>query len=414
MSQYWHSVILQENFCNGCTYCLDRCPTQAIRVKNGKAKIIKERCIDCGECLKVCPYHAKGALSDSLEQLKDFKLNIALPAISLYGQFPIDHDINRIFNGLYELGFDYVFDVAAAADLITEYQLDKIKKNDGPKPIISTYCPAIIRLIQIRYPALIDHISRVESPVEVSARIARTKIQELTGLSEEDIGVFYITQCPATITAIKSPIGIDESCINGAISIESIYTKLLKRYEDIPVRHQIQKASGKGIGWGMVGGQSYAMGLEDYLAVDGIEEVIKVLDKIELGKLSEIEFFEGYACVTGCVGGPLNVENPFIAKNRIRQISNKYFDRPVIDQDAFTEDIMEWHTEIEPKPVLKLDSDMKKAIFKMSQIEEIHRQLPGIDCGACGAPTCRALAEDIVLGKASIADCLVKNGKAHK
>ncbi len=111
MKEYWHSVILEKDFCNGCTYCLDRCPTQAIRVKDGKAQIINERCIDCGECLKVCPFHAKGAQTDSLEMLNNYKFNIALPAISLYGQFEFDYDMNKIMNGLYELGFDYVYDV---------------------------------------------------------------------------------------------------------------------------------------------------------------------------------------------------------------------------------------------------------------------------------------------------------------
>lgn len=407
MSEYWHSVILEPDFCNGCTYCLDRCPTQAIRIKNGKAKIIAERCIDCGECLRVCPYHAKGALTDSLDRLKEFKFNIALPAISLYGQYGLEYDINKIFNGFYEIGFDYVYDVACAADIISNYQLEK--KNDGENefPIISTFCPAITRLIQIRYPSLIDNISRVESPMEVSARIARNKVIEMTGLDPSEIGVFYITQCPAKITSINNPIGISKSFIDGAISIESVYTKILRIYEDIPIKSQIQKATGKGIGWGKVGGQSFAMGIDNYLAVDGIEEVIKVLDEIEIGKLSDIDFFEGYACVTGCVGGPLNVENPFIAKSRIRKLSDKYGKRVIIDHDKYDKEILEWDQEISPISVLKLDDDFKKALEKMAKIEEIYQQLPLIDCGACGAPTCRALAEDIVLGKAKFEDCLV-------
>ena len=407
MKEYWHSVVLEPDFCNGCTYCLDRCPTQAIRIKDGKAKIIAERCIDCGECLKVCPYHAKGALTDSIDRLKEFKFNIALPAISMYGQYGLEYDINKIFNGFYELGFDYVYDVACAADIISAYQIKKIKNEDNTFPIISTFCPAITRLIQIRYPSLIDNISRVESPMQVSARIAKNIVMEKTGLSPEEIGVFYISQCPAKITSINKPIGISKSYIDGAISIESVYTKILRIYEDIEVKGQIQKASGKGIGWGKVGGQSYSMGIDNYIAVDGIEDVIKVLDEIELGKLGDIDFFEGYACVTGCVGGPLNVENPFIAKSRIRKLSNKYDNRQVIIDEKYDKEILEWDEEIKPLSALKLDDDFKKALEKMARIEEIYHHLPLIDCGACGAPTCRALAEDIVLKKAKIEDCVV-------
>jgi hypothetical protein len=182
-------------------------------------------------------------------------------------------------------------------------------------------------------------------------------------------------------------------------------------YEDIPVKSKIQKATGKGIGWGKVGGQSFAMGIDNYLAVDGIEEVIKVLDQIEIGKLSDIDFFEGYACVTGCVGGPLNVENPFIAKSRIRKLSNKYRKRLITDHDKYNKEILEWDQEIKPISVLKLDNDFKKALEKMARIEEIYQQLPLIDCGACGAPTCRALAEDIIIGKAKFEDCVVLRNK---
>lgn len=412
MSIFLHSVTLEKDYCNGCTNCLDRCPTQAIRIRAGKAEIIAERCIDCGACIKACPYHAKGARSDTLDMLNQFKFNVALPAISLYGQFGLEVDMNKVLNGFYELGFDYVFDVGIAAELLTDYQYRKLKSPETVKPMISTYCPAVIRLIQIRYPSLIENIINLEAPLEVAGRIARQKITEMTGLKYEDIGVFYITQCPATITSIRNPIGIEKSCINGAISIESIYTKILRMYDDIPIRSNIQKCGGRGIGWGMVGGQSYAMGIDNYLAVDGIDEVVRVLDQFEMGKLNDIDFFEGYACVTGCVGGPLNAENPFIAKTRVRKRSNKEGQDFNLDEyRKLPEEMLEWNVDIEPFPVMKLDKDFKKALQKMAKIEELLQILPGIDCGACGSPTCRALAEDIVMGRMTLDGCVVQNRK---
>lgn len=412
MSRFLHSVTLEKDYCNGCTNCLHVCPTQAIRVRAGKAEIITERCIDCGACIKACPYHAKGALSDSLDMLSQFKFNVALPAISLYGQFGPEYDINRILNGFYDLGFDYVYDVGVAAELLTDYQFKKLHDPKTIRPMISTYCPAVIRLIQVKYPTLIENIINLESPLEVAGRMARRKIMEMTNLAYEDIGVFYITQCPAAITSIRKPIGIETSCINGAISIEAIYTKLLRIYDDIEVKSQIQKCSGKGIGWAMVGGQSYAMGIDNYLAVDGVSEVVKVLDQFELGKLNDIDFFEGYACVTGCVGGPLNAENPFIAKTRVRKITNKdTLEFDYTEYAEITDDMMEWNVDIEPNSVMKLDKNFKTALEKMAKIEELIQILPGIDCGACGAPTCRALAEDIVMGRMTLDGCVVQNRK---
>ena len=84
---YYHSVMLEREKCKGCTTCLKHCPTEAIRVYGGSAHIIKERCIDCGACIQRCPYHAKVAVTDPLSKILDYKIKVALPAPTLYGQF---------------------------------------------------------------------------------------------------------------------------------------------------------------------------------------------------------------------------------------------------------------------------------------------------------------------------------------
>ena len=83
----FHSVRLNKELCKGCTNCLMHCPTEAIRVRKGRAHILDERCIDCGECIRICDYHAKVAAIDALEDIKRFRYRIALPAPTLYGQF---------------------------------------------------------------------------------------------------------------------------------------------------------------------------------------------------------------------------------------------------------------------------------------------------------------------------------------
>lgn len=409
MNNYWHSVVLEKDYCNGCTHCLDRCPTQAIRIIDMKAQIIQDRCIDCGECLRVCPYHAKGALVSTLDVLKEFKYTVALPAISFYGQFPEEYEMNVVYNALLELGFDEVYDTAHAAELLSVYETKVLSKDALKKPLISTYCPVITRLIQIKYPALIDHISKLEAPMEIAARNVRKRLIN-EGYKDEEIGIIYITPCPAKVTSIKNPIGIEKSSINEAVSTEEIYYKVMKIIDKVEPKLSIQCATGKGIGWARVGGQSYAMEIEDYIAVDGIEEVIKVLESMELGKLDSLAFFEGYACVNGCVGGPLNVENTFIGKNRVRKLTKKYgMDQPITIDIDLTPENLEWNTPILPMPIFKLDTDFKKALEKMTKIEEYTQMLPGINCGACGAPSCRVLAEDIVHGYAKLEDCVFLN-----
>ena len=138
MANYKHSVSLDVDKCKGCTHCLKRCPTEAIRIRNGQATIDSDRCIDCGECIRLCPYKAKKANSDKLDVLKNYKYTIALPAPSLYGQFDNLDDIDYVLQGLLDYGFDDVFEVACAAEIVSGYTRRWLKQADVEFPVISS------------------------------------------------------------------------------------------------------------------------------------------------------------------------------------------------------------------------------------------------------------------------------------
>lgn len=214
------------------------------------------------------------------------------------------------------------------------------------------------------------------------------------------------------MTSIRNPIGIERSWVDGAISILEIYGPLynkianLKNDEDL-----LQTASPYGILWANSGGESSSLGVDNYLAVDGIQNVIRVLEEIEDDKLTDLEFFEGLACSGGCVGGPLVFENGFVAKNRIRKLAEKAKGEDLSTEEVmYTKEKIQWYFEKEilPKPVMKLDDDITLAMKKMEAIERIYEGLPGLDCGSCGSPSCRTHAEDIVRGYASEMDCVFK------
>ena len=173
MVEIFHSVRLDESKCKGCTHCIRRCPTEAIRVKSGKACIDERRCIDCGECIRTCPNYAKYAQTDPLEIIKKFKYTVALPAPAFYAQFKFTVPLEKILGGLMEVGFDDVFEVARSAEILAEEIKTYLRRRDIAKPVISSACPAVVRLIEVKFPALIENLLPLDSPLGVAAKIAR-------------------------------------------------------------------------------------------------------------------------------------------------------------------------------------------------------------------------------------------------
>jgi len=405
VDQFFHSVTLDKDKCMGCTNCIKRCPTEAIRVRGGKARIISERCIDCGECIRVCPHHAKKAKSDSLDMIHEYTYKIALPAPTLYGQFNNLDDIDIVLTGLKNIGFDDVYEVSRSAELVSEVTRKLMQQGKLEKPVISSACPAVVRLIRVRFPDLCSHVLQLNSPMETAARLAKDDAVKKTGLPRSQIGAFFITPCPAKVTAIKMPISCDQSEVDGAISISEIFTKLAATMKEQKEVELLSHSGIIGVGWASSGGESTALLNDKYLAADGIENVIRVLEELEDEKIREIEFIELNACSGGCVGGVLCVENAYVAKARLQRL-RRYLP---VSQNHIEGKIpggMEWQRNLMFTPVLKLSDDMNEALRMMAEIDKLLEELPGLDCGSCGAPTCRALAEDIVRGFAKKNQCI--------
>jgi iron only hydrogenase large subunit-like protein len=329
----------------------------------------------------------------------------------LFGQFRQLASPEQVVAALLHIGFDEIFEVPLAADYVTHAVQDYIALH-GAGPWISASCPAVVRLIQVRYPELIKYIIPVESPMEVAAFLARKQAAGRLGLEEEQIGVWFITPCAAKVTAIHQPEGLRRSNADGAFAIKDLYGDLLRQISLESVSATDFRASGIGLGWGRAGGENIAVAVENHLAVDGVHSLISLFDEMEMGKLRDICFLECQACIGGCVGGALTVENPFVARVRLRKLAESLhtevhtLQQDYADLDAAS--LLTMHGRMEPRPIMPLDADMLSAIRKMEQLEKINDALPGLDCGACGSPNCRALAEDIVRGIANETDCVIK------
>lgn len=414
MNRYEHSVYLDEKKCSGCTACLKHCPTEAIRIRGGHASIDPDRCIDCGECIRVCPHNAKKAVCEKLSAMDKFKWKIALPAPSLYGQFDNLEDVDYVLDGLIKIGFDDVFEVSAAAELVSAYTRLYLKTEGVKKPAISSACPVVIRLIGLRFPSLTDNIIHMLPPMEIAAMLARKKAKwEHPELSDEEIGVCFISPCPAKVSYVKNGFAGYKSQVDTVVSINDIYFQLIAKMQPKADIKSLSNSGMIGIGWASTGGEATAIFNESYLAADGIENVIRVLDQVENGNIPPLEFIELNACSGGCVGGVMTMQNPFIAKARLQTlrrylpVSQNFLSKEesYIPESYIFNEIPTYH------PISRLSDSMAESMRMMADIQKLRDTLPGIDCGACGAPNCRAFAEDTVRNKSCGAKCpLYKEG----
>ena len=411
MNKYEHSVYLDVSKCNGCTTCLKHCPTEAIRIRDNHAVINQERCIDCGECIRVCPNSAKKAKCSKLSAMDKFKWKIALPAPTLYGQFDNLDDVDYVLDGLLKIGFDDVFEVSAAAELVSAYTRQYLKNKDIDKPAISSACPVIVRLICLRFPSLKDNIIHMLPPMEVAAMLAREKAKrEHPELKDEEIGVCFISPCPAKASYVNNGFADYKSKVDVVVPINDIYFKLISAMKPDGDIKSLSNSGVIGIGWASSGGEATAIFNESYLAADGIENVIRVLDQVENGNIPPLEFIELNACTGGCVGGVLTIQNPFIAKARLQSLrrylpvsqnSISLKDNERLPDGYLFEDMPVY------MPISRLSESMAESMRMMSEIQKLKGELPAIDCGSCGAPNCRAFAEDVIKNQANLDDCLI-------
>ena len=424
---FFHALQINENVCEGCSHCMRVCPTQAIRVRDGKAHINEDRCIDCGNCFIACPHKAVFVKQDDFEEIFKYACRVALVPAVFLGQFKDEISVSRIYSILNEIGFQHVIETEITTPIYTEAK-NKLEREGNTKPLISSFCPAIVRLIQVKFPGLVDNIIPIKAPLDITAMYIRRKLVK-DGWPEDQIGVFYVTPCAAKIAAVKSPVGEEKSSVDGVINMDSLFNRVYKKIKEQghdykEVKLPIAQLTSDSIFTSLTNGERRLSVSEHSLSIDGMDNCIEFLEKVENEEIEDVDFLELRACDQSCPGGILTYNNRFLTCermfNRARYVAGKERRGELTRANEVENDREYLLNNIAVGPVearsISLDPDISKTLEKMNKIKELERQLPQIDCGICGAPSCDALAEDIVCRGCKLSDCIFiqRNMEAHK
>jgi iron only hydrogenase large subunit-like protein len=393
--------------------CVRQCPTQAIRIRNGKAVISEELCVDCGTCISACPSGAVVAITDLLADISHFKYKVVVPSPVLYAQFDSSIHPYMIHLAFKKMGFDAVVDVSTSYAALARALYKYIKQAGGRRPQISSHCPSIIRLIQVRYPDLVEQIVPLDVPREVTAREIRKELPRGLGLNPKDIGIVYVAPCPAIIVSIKQPAEKVQSYFDGALSIKEVYSALVPIISEIKEEFsedQVPEEFSFNSSWTTFGAVTTASALEDWLAVSGLDHVMRIFDDIENSRIRNVHYVEAMTCMLGCVSGAFGVENPYVARTNSIKQQGKYFNLIKANDEYINNRLREGYFDLEnpilPRDTKYFDTDLETSIKRMKERERIYQKLRQMDCGCCGAPTCLSFAEDVVRGEAQLTDCI--------
>lgn len=363
-----HSLRVTPELCQGCFRCVFACPTQAMRVHESKPEVLSHLCIDCAACIDACQ---TGALSmDALDALPKPSADtvLVLPAEILV-QFGPSVGPERVLAVLHELGFADVRVAsaweAALRRAVAQYAADTAQA----RPVISPICPGVVNLIETRFPSLIGNLAPFLSPIEAIMR-------EVAGHP-----LVLVALCPCQ----RAAIGHGSSTAAMDVVPPSLLSEAI-------LRHTSDEQGAAAAPIEATGNHDQS---GDAFAVSGVRHCIRVLERTENGLLAAGPVIELHLCDQGCLGSPLLLEDAFVSRHQWPTAA-------LPDPKARA---LRRAEPFAARPGVRLDRDMSRAIAKLGQIDALTKRLPGRNCAMCGAPTCAALAEDIVLGRAEIAAC---------
>ena len=406
-----HSVKISREACQGCVNCIRVCPTEAIRIIDGEINIIAELCIDCGECLRSCSRKALGVDEDNWNKIKESSRAAIVADPVFFTQFSHYGNPAVLEEVLAAQDLNVLIDEVQDAFDLSAYATARIiaRSTRQALPIISCYCPAVLRLIESRFPEVLPRIIPVNSPLEMAGDLWRMRTNTTAPLT-------LLAPCPAKITMIHEPQGREKSPLDYGVTVRRVARSIMAAGDVTPSDGSVRQRNNRWISWARRGGearhvQAFSEKKLTILAVSGMRNTLDVLQELELGRLRGVDFIECRICDTGCVGGIGTADSRFLANLRLRNIEtdwNVTEKELARAEELYAMDFWPQTKELQPRPNLPLSDNVADAMAKLQQLKEIYGSLPHIDCGSCGRPSCQAMAEEIVRGHGSPTDCIFK------
>lgn len=387
-------LTLKKSNCKNCYKCIRHCPVKAIRFSGNQAHIIGNECILCGQCFVVCPQDAK-EIVDETEKVKVFLQSGDPVVVSLAPSFIANYDgvgINAMRKALKQLGFYDVEETAVGATVVkTEYE--RMLKEDDRDIVISSCCHSVNLLIQKHYPFALEYLADVKSPMQVHCQDIKKRIPNAKTV--------FIGPCVAK----KDEAEYYEGIVDAVLTFEEL--TLMLKAQNIELEKELDKDENtKARFFPTTGGILKTMAQEEsqysYVAIDGVENCIAVLNDIKAGKIHNC-FIEMSACSGSCVGGPVMEKYHHLSSvtDYIRVANyagNKDF-KVSQPESAELQKGFEFIEQRIPKPSEIEINNILRQMGKFKPSQELN-------CGSCGYNTCREKAIAICQGKAEISMCL--------
>lgn len=387
-------LTLKKSNCTNCYKCIRHCPVKSIRFSGNQAHIIGNECILCGRCFVVCPQDAK-QIVDSTEKVKVLIQSGDPVIVSLAPSFIANYEgvgIESMRKALKKLGFADVEETAIGATIVKN-EYDRILREEDRDVVISSCCHSVNLLIQKYFPALLEYLADVMSPMQAHCADIKKRMPNAKTVfigpcvAKKDEAEYYAGLVDAVLTFEE---------LTNWLAMEGI--QLEKGVDNISESHARMFPTTGGI----LKTMDRSSDEYTFMAIDGVERCIASLKDIANGEIHKC-FIEMSACEGSCIGGPVMEKYHMADPIKDYIIVSRYAGKK--DFEVEQPEPMTLKKNLAMIELMSVQPSEYEIMSVLRQMGKFKRS-DELDCGSCGYDTCREKAIAIIQGKSEISMCL--------